>query len=84
MWFPVLRSIPAWAGKPGDDGRVAHRPEVHPRVGGETASPFRREATGRGPSPRGRGNPALAGGTLTLTGSIPAWAGKPNRQALPT
>ena len=32
----ALRSIPAWAGKPARSGASASRPEVYPRVGGET------------------------------------------------
>ena len=71
------RSIPAWAGKPGgpSDGRC--RLEVHPRVGGETASAVAASSALRGPSPRGRGNRKLEGFLVGRPRSIPAWAGKP-------
>ena len=35
-----------------------------------------------GLSPRGRGNPPIAGGVFSGGGSIPAWAGEPRRWAL--
>ena len=73
----VEGSIPAWAGKPWSEYGSACPSEVHPRVGGETASSTSMSRRSLGPSPRGRGN-LVIGGNLTLSQrSIPAWAGKP-------
>ena len=71
------RSIPAWAGKPTTFRSLIPAFRVHPRVGGETVyhRPFKR--SGRGPSPRGRGNRAPLHPRRPLSRSIPAWAGKP-------
>ena len=71
-------SIPAWAGKPSSGASSSMSVPVHPRVGGETDP---RESTGlylRGPSPRGRGNQGSDERVFMQTGSIPAWAGKPD------
>ena len=63
----------------------ASRSWVHPRVGGETRQPG--AGTQQGPSPRGRGNQRRS--RCRSTGSIPAWAGKPDfrcrtgRRAMP-
>ena len=72
-----FRSIPAWAGKPRARTRKADLREVHPRVGGETASARQSLSLLGGPSPRGRGNPWSSLSVSTALGSIPAWAGKP-------
>ena len=71
-------SIPACAGEPwwvvvdGQDGKV------YPRVCGGTTCRSWSMNTGRGLSPRGRGNrPASHYGDAS-TGSIPAWAGEPH------
>ena len=72
-------SIPAWAGKPRD--RAGDRPgrRVYPRVGGETVI-FQGAGTyEQGLSPRGRGNRWAAATQGWSAGSIPAWAGKPER-----
>ena len=74
-----LGSIPAWAGKPGQDRRVECRQQVYPRVGGETHSHLMDHHLGEGLSPRGRGNPAAAVRLPAELGSIPAWAGKPGQ-----
>ena len=73
----ALRSIPAWAGKPGLDGGVALSKEVYPRVGGETAASWSAFSLRSGLSPRGRGNPKPERPQHRTLGSIPAWAGKP-------
>ena len=75
------RSIPAWAGKPGRTCGPARVVKVYPRVGGETRA---RHSGGHllpGLSPRGRGNPLVAGTTYSVLWSIPAWAGKPLRHS---
>ena len=73
----LTRSIPAWAGKPGNHDDTAHRIRVHPRVGGETQSRPIPVAVAMGPSPRGRGNRSARGTVPEQMRSIPAWAGKP-------
>ena len=78
---PTPWSIPAWAGKPDSDHRRITRSRVYPRVGGETSSTTGTSAWSGGLSPRGRGNPAEWLGRLFMSGSIPAWAGKPIRGA---
>ena len=74
-----VRSIPAWAGKPGSARSSTIGLTVHPRVGGETSSCGRRCRMRRGPSPRGRGNLPEPTPRMSIKGSIPAWAGKPRR-----
>ena len=74
---PWVRSIPAWAGKPGCRLRSTHRIRVHPRVGGETVLCSAEVLSSRGPSPRGRGNRPRSDLTDAAQRSIPAWAGKP-------
>ena len=73
------RSIPAWAGKPEASAPPERRPKVYPRVGGETGAIEDTNDARYGLSPRGRGNLRCATLTSTMTGSIPAWAGKPWR-----
>ena len=53
----LWRSIPAWAGKPNLCATISSACMVHPRVGGETADQPDGKQRGKGPSPRGRGNP---------------------------
>ena len=53
----MRRSIPAWAGKPGDVAIGYASAGVYPRVGGETYSRWGTETDAKGLSPRGRGNP---------------------------
>ena len=74
-------SIPAWAGKPESGPQRAGIFRVYPRVGGETSSCRSRRAVVGGLSPRGRGNRGRSTGSRQLSGSIPAWAGKPHRVA---
>ena len=71
------RSIPAWAGEPDIAIGLLTLIEVYPRVGGGTQFQDRWLEGARGLSPRGRGNPGVAGVAATLGGSIPAWAGEP-------
>ncbi len=46
-------------------------------MGGGTLAGRRGTGGGRGPSPRGRGNPAKAARNRLALGAIPAWAGEP-------
>ena len=73
----VLRSIPAWAGKPLPRRLASTSRRVHPRVGGETPVPPGADRLHQGPSPRGRGNQGWRRLRGSPIGSIPAWAGKP-------
>ena len=75
-----LRSIPAWAGKPGYAGGTGIIHRVYPRVGGETSALPRGSTSLRGLSPRGRGNLLSPSSAVMVSGSIPAWAGKPSGQ----
>ena len=52
----VLRSIPAWAGKPCGAEPAENTDEVYPRVGGETLQATLLLGPEDGLSPRGRGN----------------------------
>ena len=72
-----LRSIPAWAGKPSPRSCKARASLVHPRVGGETSYSGGILQSGKGPSPRGRGNLHIVNAPICIARSIPAWAGKP-------
>ena len=70
-------SIPACAGEPGGAGAARSLAGVYPRVCGGT---WRRRCcpkSGRGLSPRVRGNQSLPSPPLTSHGSIPACAGEP-------
>ena len=71
-------TIPARAGKPATFMAKADVPPDHPRAGGETHPPRRRERGGRGPSPRGRGNQRRRDELAGVGGTIPARAGKPS------
>ena len=75
----LQRSIPAWAGKPRAAVRADHHREVYPRVGGETWGILYRLADNAGLSPRGRGNQPHPRPRHQAERSIPAWAGKPDR-----
>ena len=50
------RSIPAWAGEPGQPIPCPSYPRVYPRVGGGTPLGCAARPVGYGLSPRGRGN----------------------------
>ena len=52
-------------------------------MGGETRGVVRKKYNGTGLSPRGRGNLRRLGAKVSLTGSIPAWAGKPRAGSRP-
>ena len=71
------RSIPAWAGQPGDAKVLSHRQPVYPRVGGATVTRSSPHPTAAGLSPRGRGNHRVWGLNRRPHRSIPAWAGQP-------
>ena len=75
--YPVGRSIPAWAGKPGVLYGCRLPSAVYPRVGGETDRRVISLPISVGLSPRGRGNPKPERPQHRMLGSIPAWAGKP-------
>ena len=72
-------AIPAWAGKPPRHCRRCRAPGGHPRVGGETQRRVMAGLHKEGPSPRGRGNRAVARGEAVSARAIPAWAGKPRQ-----
>ena len=76
-WPVEAGSIPACAGEPGPNPRVAYTSEVYPRVCGGTRQ---RRVDGlelEGLSPRVRGNQPLAVAVQAPVGSIPACAGEP-------
>ena len=74
----LIRSIPAWAGKPPPRrGSGRWSPGVHPRVGGETGEPDEAVDHRRGSIPAWAGKPASGDIGGRRDGSIPAWAGKP-------
>ena len=73
----VSGSIPACAGEPGRRPRRRGRSRVYPRVCGGTAPPACPSTPWCGLSPRVRGNPRGAGGSIGCQGSIPACAGEP-------
>ena len=77
----LLRSIPAWAGKPAVVTSTSRTVGVHPRVGGETNNTSITQVVQQGPSPRGRGNHPEGPFIRPTTRSIPAWAGKPPKHS---
>ena len=76
-WQARDGSIPAWAGEPRSNQCRPYVEWVYPRVGGGTWPTPPCARTGRGLSPRGRGNPLLTFLAKKLYRSIPAWAGEP-------
>ena len=70
-------SIPAWAGEPALRKIAVALFTVYPRVGGGTSLEAWQPQSGRGLSPRGRGNPARRTQPRAPGRSIPAWAGEP-------
>ena len=72
-------SIPAWAGEPRSLPRWIPRVWVYPRVGGGTQVERRIVRVRGGLSPRGRGNLPRHQCGRPGGGSIPAWAGEPQR-----
>ena len=73
----VLRSIPACAGEPQRRHRLPPGTGVYPRVCGGTSLPPTKSGTGKGLSPRVRGNQPVAAAAAGGTRSIPACAGEP-------
>ena len=77
-WVMYIRSIPAWAGEPGESARGSSPATVYPRVGGGTGDRHSEPCHECGLSPRGRGNPIIIHTKGPDSGSIPAWAGEPS------
>ena len=73
------RSIPAWAGEPRVLDVWRQVAAVHPRVGGGAMLRVDAAENLMGPSPRGRGSRLLERPAISLAGSIPAWAGEPQK-----
>ena len=71
------RSIPACAGEPVGVAAVLRLPVVYPRVCGGTMAGICRPPSGRGLSPRVRGNPLRVQRRRLPFWSIPACAGEP-------
>ena len=69
------RFIPAWAGNSCSSFPTIGPSPVHPRVGGEQATPDRLSRPIRGSSPRGRGTAAAIRERHLHRRFIPAWAG---------
>ena len=77
-------SIPARAGKPASSSTRPSPPGVHPRACGEAAQGDRQHAREPGPSPRVRGSLLRRRNDDHGIGSIPARAGKPPSEPLPS
>ncbi len=75
--FNKLGSIPACAGEPEVPKQMRLHSEVYPRVCGGTSARCRRASSGRGLSPRVRGNHLRLSEAFPAWGSIPACAGEP-------
>ena len=75
---PGAGSIPACAGEPPLAGQGRAVRPVYPRVCGGTSDSGHAAASGRGLSPRVRGNPVGALPADRAAGSIPACAGEPS------
>ena len=75
----ALWSIPAYAGEPHRNSGRPIVAEVYPRVCGGTPSSGRGIAAIRGLSPRMRGKPLAEADDAVVDGSIPAYAGEPDR-----
>ena len=71
------RSIPAYAGEPASASARSRSSRVYPRVCGGTGRYRSPHRTGRGLSPRMRGNPRKGPAKAASPGSIPAYAGEP-------
>ena len=79
----ALRSIPAYAGEPGNIRFRIYAIAVYPRVCGGTGRQFVGEYGRVGLSPRMRGNPGMSWGGDGMSGSIPAYAGEPSPMSQP-
>ena len=77
------RSIPAWAGETGGGHYRSALRKVYPRVGGGNSNRDGNREHVYGLSPRGRGKPTPTAIGLTLTRSIPAWAGETGSSSTP-
>ena len=75
---PILRSIPASAGKPSQGANSIYGYQVHPRECGEAIRSIDCLSLNIGPSPRVRGSHTEAFTATVTYGSIPASAGKPS------
>ena len=73
---PARRSIPAWAGETNCSPIWAKARAVYPRVGGGNLIVTPKGLPVAGLSPRGRGKPVAAAVSVSIRGSIPAWAGE--------
>ena len=73
-------SIPAWAGEPSSNVDPRNTSSVYPRVGGGTPIDLTHVVEETGLSPRGRGNLGKSTQFRVGVGSIPAWAGEPQRK----
>ena len=73
---PVIRLIPAWAGKTGVRGSSGRTRRAHPRVGGENVRFAGVPCAFSGSSPRGRGKRRPSSLRRRAWRLIPAWAGK--------
>ena len=71
----VGRFIPAWAGNTYSRPTGSRPPPVHPRVGGEHATPVVDAPPATGSSPRGRGTHRAGDAEDGADRFIPAWAG---------
>ena len=77
-----LGSIPAYAGEPPSRAAWAMTTGVYPRVCGGTTVTSSTRPRNSGLSPRMRGNPRRVCCCLTVNGSIPAYAGEPDVEAV--
>ena len=84
MVCPGIGSIPACAGEPHDCCCERYDDQVYPRVCGGTTQPSATISMKRGLSPRVRGNHDAPRTHLGPYGSIPACAGEPHAEVLPT
>jgi transposase, IS5 family len=74
----VRQDHPRAGGKPISSRTNGSTGWDHPRAGGETVAAVPISVPAAGPSPRGRGNPVMAVDNITISGTIPARAGKPS------
>ena len=72
-------SIPAYAGEPANPAASSGRHQVYPRVCGGTPEDLLALTDSRGLSPRMRGNLSWRPQHFHIVGSIPAYAGEPQR-----
>ena len=77
-----IRSIPAWAGETRPPGLSSSSERVYPRVGGGNFQYLHFLFAMNGLSPRGRGKRRGKRRTAGSRGSIPAWAGETQGDAV--